>query len=373
MISGGKSGNFVTQPDKAGERLKVSNSRALRLASILLGTAICAVPAAAQDNDGLYWAERMRAITISATRTPLEIVDAPATVTVITDTDIADTLATDIKDLVRFEPGVSVRRAPARFGAALGVTGRAGNEGFTIRGIGGNRVLVQVDGIRSPQGFEFGAQDAGRGSYTDVGLVKRVEILRGPGSALYGSDGLAGVVSFTTSDPSDLLEKGKQVGGFARAQYNSSDNEFSETVAIAGRSGSFSAMLAYTRRDFNELKNKGTVDGVGESRTKPNPQDGQSNALLGKLVWTDGGHRLRLTGEYLQRKLHSDVLTGEGPAFLFGPSPSWIVDQLDADDKTERRRLSLDWTWEASDDAECNRICISRGLLAGRAGQPVHR
>jgi hemoglobin/transferrin/lactoferrin receptor protein len=42
------------------------------------------------------------------------------------------------------------------------------------------------------------------------------------------------------------------------------------------------------------------------------------------------------------------VLTGQGPAFLFGPSPSWIVDDLTARDKTERTRVSLDWTWDGN-------------------------
>lgn len=316
------------------------------LAASLLGGTFLAQPAWAQGEDGLYWLDRMTAITVTATRTPIEIVDAPATVTVIGAEEIADQMATDVKDLVRFEPGVSVRRAPARFGAALGTTGRAGNEDFNIRGIGGNRVLIQVDGIRSPQGFSFGAQESGRGGYTDIGLVKSVEILRGPASALYGSDGLSGVVSFITSDPEDLLRAGQDVGGFARAQYSSADQEFSETAAVAGRFGDWSAMLAYTRRDFQELDNQGTVGGIGETRTKPNPQDGKSNALLGKLVWSGGGHRVRLTGEYLESKLFTEVLSGEGPAYLFGPSPSWIVDSLTARDKTERKRLSLDWTWQ---------------------------
>ncbi|OCC25685.1 TonB-dependent receptor [Croceicoccus estronivorus] len=313
-------------------------------ASVALAFAACAGSAHAQGNDGLYWVDRLSSITVTATRTPIEVVDAPATVTVISDQEIADQMVTDIKDLVRFEPGVTVRRAPTRFGAALGTTGRAGNEDFNIRGIGGNRVLIQVDGIRSPQGFSFGAQDAGRGGYTDVGLVKSVEILRGPGSALYGSDGLSGVVSFTTSDPEDLIQPGADIGGFARAQYSSDDNEFAETAALAGRSGNLSAMLAYTRRDFQELENKGSVGGTGESRTKPNPQDGWSNALLGKLVWTDGGHKIRLTGEYLKTRVRTDVLTGEGPYKMYGMS-LWNVDSLSARDTTERKRLSLDWTW----------------------------
>ncbi|TNE34538.1 MAG: TonB-dependent hemoglobin/transferrin/lactoferrin family receptor, partial [Alphaproteobacteria bacterium] len=300
---------------------------------------------AEEENDSAPPADRTT-IVVSATRTPTTVEDAPATITVITDEEIADTLATDIRDVVRYEPGVTVRRAPARFGAALSATGRARNEDIAIRGIGGNRVLIQVDGIRSPQGFAFGAQDVGRGGYTDVSLVKSVEILRGPASALYGSDGLAGAVSFTTSDPVDLVQSGNRVGGFVRASYSSEDNEFAETAAVAGLFGDFSAMLAYTRRDFDELENRGTVGGIGSARTLPNPQDGESNAFLGKLVWERGDHRLRLTGEYLDSEVFSAILSGEGPAFLFGPFPSWIVDNLTALDTTERKRVSLDWTYK---------------------------
>ena len=125
------------------------------------------------------------------------------------------------------------------------------------------------------------------------GLVKSVEILRGPASALYGSDGLSGVVSFITSDPKDWIDEGNSFGGFARAQYSSADEEFAETAAIAGQFGNFSAMFAYTRRDFKELENQGTNDVTGSARTAPNPQDGESNAFLGKLVWENGSHKVR--------------------------------------------------------------------------------
>jgi hemoglobin/transferrin/lactoferrin receptor protein len=290
-------------------------------------------------------------IIVTATRTPVLQEEAPATVTVITDEEIADQLATDIKDLVRFEPGVSVRRAPARFGAALGATGRARNEDFTIRGIGGNRVLIQVDGIRSPQGFAFGAQDAGRGGFTDVSLVKSVEILRGPASALYGSDGLAGAVSFVTADPSDLL-KGDSFGGFITSQYSSADEEFAQTAALAGQAGDLSAMVAYTRRDFSELDNRGANDGTGPLRTAPNPQDGRSDAVLAKLVWDNGPHRIRVTGEFLDSAVSSNVLSGLGPVRLFGPNPVWNVDALTARDTNQRGRASIDWTYDgAQDDA----------------------
>ena len=321
-----------------------NRSAGWKTGSALAALAAACTPAAALAADEAA-TENDEQIVVTATRIPLQIADAPATVTVIDDEQIADELATDIKDLVRYEPGVSVRRAPARFGAALGATGRARNEDFIIRGIGGNRVLIQVDGIRSPQGFSFGAQDAGRGGYTDVSLVKSVEILRGPASALYGSDGLAGAISFTTSDPVDLIEPGSRFGGFVRASYSSADEEFTETAALAGIFGDVSAMLSYTRRDFQELENAGEVDGLGSGRTLPNPQDGTSDAFLGKLVWDTGAHRVRLTGEYLETEVATDVLSGQGPAFLFGPFPSWIVDDLTALDTTERGRVSLDWTY----------------------------
>jgi hemoglobin/transferrin/lactoferrin receptor protein len=311
--------------------------------------ALLAVPAAAEDiiESEAESQQQTGRIIVTATRAPVLQEEAPATVTVITSEEIADQLATDIKDLVRFEPGVSVRRAPARFGAAIGSTGRARNEDIAIRGIGGNRVLIQVDGIRSPQGFSFGPQDAGRGGFADVGLVKQVEILRGPASALYGSDGLAGAVSFVTSDPVDLT-RGQDVGGFVSSQYSSDDNEFAQTAAIAGQSGNLSAMIAYSRRDFNELANRGTNDGLGPSRTAPNPQDGRSDAVLAKLVWDNGPHRVRLTGEWLDSAVETEVLTGLGPAFTFGPNPVWIVDGLNARDTTERKRASLDWTYEGA-------------------------
>lgn len=314
-----------------------------------LALAATAAPAVAQDNDGEYWALRKNQIVVTATRTAVKAEDVPVTVTVKTDEQIADELVTDIRDLVRFEPGVSVQRQPARFGAALGTTGRAGNDSFNIRGIGGNRVLVQVDGVRVPDGFSFGAQAAGRGDYVDLGLVKSVEILRGPSSALYGSDGLAGAVSFITADPVDFLEPGKNVGGLLRAAYSSADEEFSETAILAGRSGDWSIMAAYTRRDWQELDNKGDVGGTGALRIEPNPQDGRSNAALARIVYDPAnGHKLRLTGEYLDTHLYTNGLTGLSAS----------VDRLEGFDTGTRKRVSLDWSWEGEGAIDFARVAL---------------
>jgi hemoglobin/transferrin/lactoferrin receptor protein len=301
--------------------------------------------AIAQDGDPLVLADARTTITVTATRTPKSIFDIPATVSVIDSEKIADDLVSDVKDLVRFEPGVSVRRAPSRFGAALGATGRDGNAGFNVRGLDGNRVLIQVDGVRVPDGFDFGAQSAGRGDYIDLGIVKSVEILRGPASALYGSDGLAGAISFVTADPVDFLEAGSNVAGLARSAYDSADDEFSESAILAGRMGDWSALIAVTRRDGHELDNKGGNSAPNSTRTKPNPQDTQSNAVLGKLVWApDEANSVRLTLDHLDSHVRTNVLSGVAPA----PTAPTSVLALSARDKVRRDRVSLDWRYEGA-------------------------
>lgn len=183
-------------------------------------------------------------VTVTAMRIEQSVDDVPATVTVISDQEIEDELVTDIKDLMRFEPGVSVRNSPARFGAALGATGRNRNAGFNIRGLEGNRVLIQTDGIRAPDSYAFGPTVNGRGDYVDLDLLKSVEIIRGTASALYGSDGVAGAVSFITRDPDDLVQNGRNFGIRARSAYASADDSFANSVIAATRAGDVSSMLA---------------------------------------------------------------------------------------------------------------------------------
>jgi len=319
-------------------------------ATLLLGTALATLANPARAQDRLAAADTPeQKITVTATRTPRPVGDVPATVTVIDAERIADELATDARDLVRFEPGVEVPRSPARFGAALGSTGRDGNSGFRIRGIGGNRVLIQVDGIRVPDGFSFGAQLAGRGDYVDLGIVKSVEILRGPASALYGSDGLAGAVSFQTSDPVDLLRGGRDFAAMARGTYDSASDEFSETALLAGRSGAWSALVTYTRRDGHELDNESTDDRTGALRTTPNPQDTHSNAAMARLVFApDDRHRFRLTGEYADGFVFTDLLSGRSATVL----------DLYGRDRIERSRVSLDWRYDSAGPIDFAQVAV---------------
>jgi len=335
----------------------------LLLVSAGLAALAVAVGPALAGEPGSDEPQELAPVTVLATRTETRADEAPVTVTIFSDRDIEAMLATDIKDLVRFEPGVSVVSQPARFGAALSTSGRAGNEGFTIRGIGGDRVLMIVDGVRSPDGFVFGAQSVGRGGYADLDLMKSVEILRGPASALYGSDGVAGAVSFTTRDPADLLRAGETFGARARFGYNSADDGLTTSAVITGRNGAFSGLLVWTGRDASATENQGSVTGeevrdvtIGSPpvtapgynyarRTLPNPQQIISDAWLGKLVWDVApGHSLRFTYDSIQSHTDAQVLSGRATRFVTAPPASaTAVLALTAADTTERERFSLDW------------------------------
>ncbi|MEJ8825199.1 TonB-dependent receptor plug domain-containing protein [Variovorax humicola] len=76
----------------------------------------------------------LKEMVVSATRSEQNKDDLAATVEVIDRKTIESEQINDIRDVVRDEPNMSVKRAPARFGLALGNTGRDGNAGFTIRG-----------------------------------------------------------------------------------------------------------------------------------------------------------------------------------------------------------------------------------------------
>lgn len=277
-------------------------------------------------------------VTVLASRTEKPASEVAATVSVITAADLEDRLAADIREAIRYEPGVSVRASPARFGAALGATGRDGNAGFNIRGLEGNRVLIQVDGARVPDGFAFGAQTVGRGDYQDMDLMKSVEILRGPASALYGSDGVAGAVRFTTKDPEDFLH-GRELGGRGWAHAAGADDSIGGLAVAAGRHGIWSGLLAYGYRQASETETQGADDTASTDRTTANPQDILARSVLAKLVLdVSDANRVRLTAEHFDRDVKTDVLS----AIAKPPLGATSVRRLKAADTTERDRVTVD-------------------------------
>lgn len=263
-------------------------------------------------------------IVVTSTRSPLPIQQSPANVTVIDAEDVQRTLTQDIRDLIRYEPGLSVQN-DVRFGI----------QDFTIRGVSGNRVLTQVDGIRQPARFEFGPFQIGR-NYFDLSTLETVEIIRGPASALYGSDALGGVVSFFTPDPSDLLKLlGKDSFTRLATTFSSANLGFTNSVTQANRFGPVEFLFIYTRRDSQETRVEGDNSFV-------DPRDVDSNNYFGKLVYRiKDNHQIRFTGEALD--LDTDTQFRE--VNLASTTQVATTQSFREEIRQDRTRFSLDYEY----------------------------
>ncbi|WP_034303587.1 TonB-dependent hemoglobin/transferrin/lactoferrin family receptor [Herbaspirillum sp. RV1423] len=254
-------------------------------------------------------------ITVTATRgVGSDLNRVAATVSVITAEELEEQNAKDIKDALRYEPGVEVRRSVYRVGGVTGAsatTGRGGNEGISIRGLDGNRVMLLEDGVALPRAFSQGTLSAGRGAYTDTGLYQRIEILRGPASSMYGSDGLTGVVNFVTKDPQDLLNVFGKSSYFAlRPSYESSDSSYGATGTMAFGNDRVQGMLLLNARHGHETDSKGSNDVRGVNRTTPDPLTYNTRSALGKLVFRiDSRNVLKLSVETVENRLRADSLS----------------------------------------------------------------
>lgn len=262
---------------------------------------------------------RLDDVTVTATRgLQGDMNRLAATVSVITAEEIEQHNAKDIRDALRYEPGVEVRRSVYRVGGVTGstaTTGRGGNEGIGIRGLDGNRVMLLEDGVVLPRGFSQGTLSAGRGAYTDTDLYQRIEILRGPASSMYGSDGLTGVINFVTKDPSDFLHRtGNKFYVSLRPSYDSSDRSIGSAGTMAFASERVQGLLMLTARHGHESGNKGSNDVVGMYRTTPDPLTYRNRSALGKFVFNmDARNTLKFSAERVENTLHANSLSAVTP------------------------------------------------------------
>ena len=294
-------------------------------------------PAIAQHSGGDRVAV-LGEVVVSGSRNAQNKDDLPATVEVIGREQIEAQQIHDIRDAVRDLPNVSVKRAPARFGLAAGSTGRDGNAGFNIRGLDGNRVLLLTDGIRTPRSYVFSANAFGR-DYFDIGLVERIEFIKGPASALYGSDGLAGLVNFITREPASFLRDGKTFGGSASVGYSGDDNGWHTGVTLAGQPNeTLQWLLSANVNRAHELENEGDNGAANTDRTKPNPERDKGQSVLAKVIVTPhADQKHTFTFEHVDKTARYDLLSGIAKP----PLASTAVIGLDA--KTDQQRDRFTW------------------------------
>jgi hemoglobin/transferrin/lactoferrin receptor protein len=312
----------VEQQEASRIRISVTGNTALPTTEISLKTG-----GLAYSLNAAVDAPEEEEITVTGTRTPRPVRLTPGSIAVITDRDIDELLVRDLRDLFRYEPNVSV-----------GNNRRYGLQDINIRGLGGNRVLILNDGIRIPTQFQFGTPSIGR-DYVDIETLQRAEVIRGPASALYGSDALGGAVSFRTIDPADLLDRFNRQDGITSLSTNveTTDRSWVHTGITAIRVGEFEGLLGYTRRDGFESrvpKDNEFVDSRYNAR----------NNWLGKLVYRlSDTSKIAFTTEVFRNEDDFEVAPITA-ANLIGPTGFRGQDEF-LENKTARDRVSLAYTF----------------------------
>lgn len=177
----------------------------IKKASLLTALSVTAFSGWAQDSGS-----DTMVVTANRFQQPLNTVMAP--VTVVTREDIDRWQSTSVTDVMRRLPGVDV--------AQNGGMGQSAS--LFIRGTNSSHVLILVDGVRLNQAGVSGSSDL---SQFPVSLVQRIEYIRGPRSAVYGSDAIGGVVNIITTREKDGTTLNAGVGSNGYQSYNGSTQQ----------------------------------------------------------------------------------------------------------------------------------------------------
>jgi hemoglobin/transferrin/lactoferrin receptor protein len=239
-------------------------------------------------------------VTVSVNRVPESLKNVAPNVAAISRDDLDKKGADDLAKMFKGEPGISVP----------GETQRRGSSGVNIRGIDGNRILMLVDGERLPEGYE----SSGRGyiasrDYIEPDTLKQIEVIKGPASALYGSDAIGGVVSYRTFNPNDFVDALKPTYFSLKESYDGATKGWGTTATVAAAGDQIAAMLMVTQRRAHEQENQGSVGGTGSKRTISDPQTTTTQNVLAKVtLGQTGPHKVILSAEQFERKRNTSLL-----------------------------------------------------------------
>ncbi|MFA5490166.1 MAG: TonB-dependent hemoglobin/transferrin/lactoferrin family receptor [Candidimonas sp.] len=251
--------------------------------------------------------------------------------------------ANSMADVIRYQPLVT---AP---GSVSGSTrnqsryDRAGTTGYNIRGIEGNRIGLDVDGIEMPDAVDR-ANTSGSGraavgtfgmgrDFIDPDTYSSVEILSGTTNARRSAGGIGGAVSFRTKSAEDYVtpEKPLHIGG--RVSYNHSDRSWLKGLTAAGMSDNgLTGLINYSRRDGKQTRNN-------SDSLESYPAKWHSDALLLKGgLQLNPNHKLELSADIYRRK-------NESMFDNWNSTVTAIASISEQDSKTERDTLAMTHTW----------------------------
>ena len=225
-------------------------------------------------------------IVVTASLVPVSLADAPASVSVFDQKQIDALGAPFALDIIRLAPGVSVA-----------TSGGIGSQTqIRLRGAEANHTLVFIDGIAFN---DTASDDQPRFETFPADGLGRIEVIRGPQSALYGSEALGGVIALDTPDPFGTLRAA------ASAEYGSDDFwRGSAAIASGGEKVGVSATGSFSRSDGIDILGGGLGD-----------KDGfQSYSGSLKIVARPGSDgEIGVVGRYIH---HHDEFDGTPPPFF---------------------------------------------------------
>jgi hemoglobin/transferrin/lactoferrin receptor protein len=257
-------------------------------------------------------------ITVLGSGVEQPLAEVAGTVTVLRRQDLDRRLALDLSDAVLLEPGVAVTADAGRFG----------NQSFRMRGVEGNRVAIEIDGMAVAEAFAVGSfSNAGRLGI-EPELLASIEILRGPASALHGGDALGGVVALRTIDPIDLLPADREKSFTLRSAADSRDRSLRQSLLFAASAGSWQGLVLATGRRGHQRETNGTI--------AANPANTAAVTGFLKLARPVASGRLELILDRQDRRTETDVRHLRN-----GPGQFATTELLLADDRVRRSRLSL--------------------------------
>ncbi|HHV6761176.1 TPA: TonB-dependent receptor domain-containing protein, partial [Haemophilus influenzae] len=238
-------------------------------------------------------------INVSGSTETINVKEKKVGETQISAKKLAKQQASDSRDLVRYETGITVVE-----------TGRTGASGYAVRGVDENRVGIMVDGLRqaetlSSQGFKELFEGYGNFNNTrnsiEIENVKTATITKGADSLKSGSGALGGSVIFETKDARDYLIDKDYYLSYKRG-YQTMNNQNLKTLTLAGRSKKFDILIIDTTRDGHEIENydykiypnkQADLRTVGPTREKADPYQITRQSTLIKLGFQPNeNHRL---------------------------------------------------------------------------------
>lgn len=188
---------------------------------------------------------KLEEIVVSATKTEKEIKETPASISLIDGAIIDDSPNMTLDEAFRYTPSVQIVRGE----------GVATVHNFTnIRGIGDSRNLLYVDGVNMVESMSGNTNL----SFLPTEGIDRIEILRGPSSALYGGRGMSGVINIMTRTPESGFHGSVKPawGNYDYQKYQGAASYGSEPLSIAVnvsdiKTDNYWARDTVIRRDYN--------------------------------------------------------------------------------------------------------------------------